>query len=198
MAGAVLRRLFDVLQSHADQAAQALGEGDLVLQVERIAFGAFEEVVGVDQRRLGFAIHRVVDVQAIGGCRHALRVLLAVAVVLVFEADQALVLPTANVELAVQLGLGDGVVPLETALAIKTAERIAHQALRLGTVALESALGVMVGQAQLPVFGKVVFQGQVERLVVVVDTPVIGLAEKTRAADRSQLVVHRRYTAVEH
>ncbi|MNH00383.1 hypothetical protein D3C79_595740 [compost metagenome] len=187
-----------MLQAHTDQTAQALGEADLVLQVESVALRALKKVIGLDQRWLRLAIHRLVDIQAIGQRSGALRVLLAVAVVLVFQADQALVLPAGKLELAMQLSLGNVVVPLEIALPVEPADGGTDHPRWFRAVALEPALGVVIGQAQLPAVVEVVFQGQVEGLVVVANAPVVGLAQKGRTADRAQLIVDRRDTTVEH
>ena len=127
-------------------------------RVEGVAFRVLAKVVGIDDGRFGLAIDGVVDVLAVAQAGHALRVLLAVAVVLVLQAQQRLVLPAGQVELAVQLGLGDAVVPFEAALAVKARDLIADQSRRLGAVAVQRALAVMAGQAQFPGFVQVVFE----------------------------------------
>ena len=59
-----------------------------------------EEVVGTGQGRLGLTVYRVVDVQAIAQQRGTLGILLAVAVVLVFQPCQRLMLPAAELEVS--------------------------------------------------------------------------------------------------
>ncbi|MNZ51507.1 hypothetical protein D3C78_693230 [compost metagenome] len=107
-------------------------------------------------------------------------------------------LPTGNVELAVQFSLGDVVIPLKVALAIKAAEGGADQPLGFGAVALEPTLGVVVGQAHRPAFVEGMLKRQVQGLVIVADASIIGLTKEARAADRAQLVVHRRNPPVKH
>ena len=107
-------------------------------------------------------------------------------------------LPAEALDLAVQFGLGDAVVPLEIALAQAAGNAVANQRTRFAGVALHMALGVVVGQAQLPVVVQVALQRQVEGLVVVANVAVVRLAEEGRARHCAHLAVHRRDAAVEH
>jgi hypothetical protein len=86
-----------MLEACADHPAQFVGEDDLILQVQRMAFDVFEEV-GAGACAVGFrlAVNRLVDVDGVraagdGGDS------LVLAVVLVLGADQQFVLPRCRV-----------------------------------------------------------------------------------------------------
>src|SRR3989338_486092 len=96
-----------------------------------------------------------------------------------------------------QLGLGAAVVPFEITLAIETGDPGADQARGFRAVAPQGALGIVVGQAQFPVIVQVMFEAELEHLIVVADIAVVGLAQVGGALHRAELAIHRRNAAVE-
>src|SRR5476651_792764 len=184
VAGEVIGALFDVFEARTEHAAQAVGEDDLVLQVQCLALHLFEDV-GAGARAVGFglAIDRFIDVDGVvaaGDRRHAF---FFFAVILVFAADQQFMLPTADVEQAAQFELGNAVMPTGGAFAIAAVDGVAVgiQRAAFRGVAPQAALFVVAGEAHLPGVVEVVFHGGLEAVVVVADVAVVGLAEEGRA-----------------
>ncbi|MNZ60302.1 hypothetical protein D3C78_783700 [compost metagenome] len=123
--GVIVDVLLEMFEAHTEHAPQLVGEDDLVLQVQCMAFDVFEEV-RTRACAVGFwlAIDRLVDVDGVGAAGNG-RHPFVLAVVLVFAADQQFVLQTAGVEKAAQFELGNAVVPIVVTLAIATIDGMA-------------------------------------------------------------------------
>ncbi|MNK99971.1 hypothetical protein D3C87_1203890 [compost metagenome] len=197
--GVVVDTLLEMFEARAEHASQFLGEDDLVLQVQRVAFDVFEEVrAGACAVGFRLAVDRLVNVDGVGAAGNG-RDPFVLAVVLVFTADQQFVLQGAGVEKTAQFELGNAVVPVVVALAIAAVDGVAIgiQRARLRGETPKFAFLVVAGQTQLPTVVELMFEGGLQLVVVVVDVAVVGFAEKGRTGNTAPGVVRRDDAAIE-